>query len=319
MRRKADKLYKEFEAKTKAKGKDKVMKINNTAGNDSIVKNGYIQNRMDGGAKSGEAVKVENGTINASGLGIFQDDIANKKQKAMQNAMQFVKEQFKADSKVDDTLDACRARSKESRESLKEAQKELNALEEEKNKIKEEYGEDSEDYKIAAEEYDKMAEPWLTQKAAAQKDIAMQSGMLRGMKLEMLKNHAIIDAENAKDLTLEAAGKEVIGMLMDEAKEKIDKDIEDAVDKGKDQKEEAEKTKEELEKVQAEQKKKAQDAEEESKESHVNSKKNSASAVDAIQDINEKYKKVVENTEKIAAEQKVLMDELKGGSVDVTL
>ena len=38
-----------------------------------------------------------------------------------------------------------------------------------------------------------------------------------------------------------------------------------------------------------------------------------------IQDINEKYKKVVENTEKIAAEQKVLVDELKGGSVDVTL
>lgn len=295
------------------------MKINNTAANDSVVKNSYIQNRMDGGAKGGEAVKVENGTINASGLGIFQDDIANKKQKAMQNAMQFVKDQFKADSKVDDTLDACRARSKESRESLKEAQKELNALEEEKNKIKEEYGEDSEVYKAAVEEYSKMAEPWLTQKEAAQKDIAMQSGMLRGMKLEMLKNHAIIDAENAKDLTLEAAGKEVIGMLMDEAKDKVDQDIKDAVEKGKDQKEQAEKTKEELEKVQAEQKKKAQDAEDDSEESHNNSTRSSAGAADAMRNINEKYKEVVQNTEKIAAEQKVLVDELKGAAIDTLL
>lgn len=295
------------------------MKINNAVGNDSVIKNGYIQNRMDGGAKGQEAVKVENGSINASGLGIFQDDIANKKQKAMQNAMQFVKDQFKADSEIDDTLDACRARAKESRASLKEAQEELSALEAEKNKIKEEYGEDSEDYKAAVEEYNKMAEPWVTQKEAAQKDIAMQSGMIRGIKQEVLKQHGMIDAEKAKDLTLEAAGEEIVSMLMDEAKDKIDKDIEDAVEKGENQKEEAEKTKEELEKVQAEQKKKAQDVEEESKESHTNSAKSSASAAEALRKINERYKEVVENTAKIAAEEIVLMDELKGAAIDTLL
>lgn len=294
------------------------MKINDVARNDSTVKNGYIQNRMEGGAKAGEAVKVENGSINASGLSIFEDDIANKKQKAMQDAMKLIKNQFEADGEIDDTLEACRARSAESKESLKEAQKEISTLEEEKQQLLANYEEGSEEYKAIEKEYEDMKEPWQAQKEAAQKDISLQAGTIRGIKEEMLKHHGMIDAEKAKELTLEAAGKEIAGMLLEEAREKIDEQIEEAVEKGEEQKAEKEEIESELEEIQAEQKKKAQDAEENAEESH-NSTNCRSSAASAIKDINEKYKEIVESTEKIAAEQKLLMEELKGATINTIL
>ena len=293
------------------------MKINNNIENNSVINNGYMQNRMEGGAKAGEAVKVENGAINASKLNLFEDEIANKKQKAMQDAMQFIKDQFQADGEVDDTIESCRARSAESRESLKEAQKEIAALEEEKQKALENCEEGSEEYKTIEKEYKERTEPWLTQKEAAQKDISMQAASIRGIKQEVLKHHGIVDAEKAKELTLEAAGKEVAGMLIEEAKDKIDEDIKDAVEKGEEQKEEADKVEDELEKIQAEQKKKAKDTDEAAEENHKSSSQRSS--ISALEDINEKYREIVENTEKIAAEQKLLMEELKGVAVDTVL
>lgn len=296
------------------------MKVNNTIGNESVINNGYLKNRMEGGAKAGEAVKVENGSINASGLSIFEDDIANKKQKAMQDAMKFIKNQFEADGEIDDTFEACRRRSAESKESLKEAQKELSALEEEKQQLLADYEEGSEEYKAIEKEYDNMKAPWQEQQKAAQEDISMQAGTIRGMKLEVLKHHGIIDAEKAKELTLEAASKEVTGMLIEEAKDKIEEDIKDAVEKGEEQKEKKEEMEAKLEEIQAEQKKKAQEAEEDAEESHVNSTRRRGGSVDAILDtMNEKYKEVIENTEKIAAEQKLLVEELKGVNVDTLL
>lgn len=296
------------------------MKINNYIGNDSsIVNNGYIRNRMDGGAKAGEAAKVENGSINAAKLSIFGDDIANKKQKAMQDALKFVKDQFDADGRIDDTIESCRARSAESRESLKEAVKELSALEEEKQQALSVYTEGSEEYQAIAKEYEERKEPWITQSEAARKDISMQAGAIRGIKQEVLKHHGMIDAQKAKEMTLEAATKEVAGMLMEEARENIEEDIKEAVEKGEEQKEEKEEVEAKLEEIQAEQKKKAQDVEEKAEENHNNTTRQSAAAASRLDDLNDKYKEIVQNTEKIAAEQKLLMEELKGMSVDTIL
>lgn len=304
------------------------MKINNAAGNESVIKNGYIQNRMEGGAKAGEAVKVENGSINASGLGIFEDDIANKKQKVMKEAMDFVKKQFEADGEIDKTIESCRARSSESRERLKEAQSELNSLEEEKQQRLAMCEEGSEEYKAIEEEYEgkrsatgKLEQAglkagWEEQKESAKKDIALQAGSIRGIKQEVLKHHGIIDAEKARELTLESAGKEITGMLVDEAKEKIEEDIKDAVEKGEEQKEQKEEIEGKLEEIQAEQKKKAKDLDEDAEEKH-NNKKGTTVAIN--DDWNEQYKKVMENIEKITAEQKILLEEIKGIEVDTIL
>lgn len=276
-----------------------------------------MKNRMEGGAKAGEAVKVENGSINASGLSIFEDEIANKKQKAMQDAMQFVKDQFEADGEVDKALESCRRRSAESRESLKEAQEELAALEEEKQKLLSECSEGSEEYKAIEKEYNERKEPWLEQKNNAQEDIAVQTGVIRGIKLEVLKQHGIIDAEKAKELTLEAAGKEITGMLIEEAKDKIEEDIKDAVEKGEEQKENKEEIEDKLEEIQAEQKKKVQDANEKSEQNH--NEVSNGKRISNLLDISEQHREVVENAEKIIEEQKMLMEEIKGISIDTVL
>lgn len=294
------------------------MKINNPVGNESVVKNAYLLNRMDGGARAGEAVKVENGSINASKLSLFDDDIANKKQKALQDAMKFVREQYGADSKIDDTIESCRARSAESRESLKEAQEEIAALEEEKQQALEGYDEGSEEYKTIAKEYEERKEIWAEQKENAEKDIMVQAGTIRGIKQEMLKQHGMVDAVKAEEMTLEAAAKEIAGMLIEEAREKIEEDIKEAVEKGEEQKAEKEEAEAKLEEIQAEQEKKAQEAEKSAEEYHNNVRRKDSSGLN-MEKFNQKYQEVVEQAERLLAEQQMMMEEIKGISVDSLL
>lgn len=291
------------------------MKINNTMGNESVIKNAYFSNRMEGGAKAGEAATVENGSINASKISMFDDDIANKKQKALQDAMKFVKDQYAADGKIDDTIEACRARSAESKESLKEAQQEIAALEEEKQQALEGCEEGSEEYKTIEKEYEERKEIWVEQKTSAEKDIAVQAGTIRGIKKEMVKNQGMIDATKAEEMTLEAAAKEIAGMLIEEAREKIEEDIKEVVEKAEEKKAEKEEAEAKLEEIQAEQEKIAKDAEESAEEYHNNAQRSNTSGPN-MEKFNQRYQEVMEKAEKILAEQQMMMEELKGISVD---
>lgn len=73
---------------------------------------------------------------------------------------------------------------------------------------------------------------------------------IRSIKIERLKVHTMIDAGKEADSIMEAANKEIIGMLVEEAKEHIDdkqKEEEEKAEKVQEQKEEREERLEELE------------------------------------------------------------------------
>ena len=81
----------------------------------------------------------------------------------------------------------------------------------------------------------------------AENGIVQESATLRAMNLERLKHHPMLDATKEAEDILEAANKEIIGMLTDEAKKHIDEKQEEELEKAKEQKEEKEEEEKRLE------------------------------------------------------------------------
>lgn len=88
--------------------------------------------------------------------------------------------------------------------------------------------------------------------------IKEEEAIIRGTKLERLKSSPMVKAEKQADAIMDAAGKDIIDMLMTEAKEHIDEEMEEkkeAAEKAEEKKEELEekleKAKEEREKEEA--------------------------------------------------------------------
>ncbi|MBD5504732.1 MAG: hypothetical protein HDR09_13635 [Lachnospiraceae bacterium] len=69
---------------------------------------------------------------------------------------------------------------------------------------------------------------------------------IRATRLERLKYHGMVDAQKQADEVMEAAGKEILGMMIEEAKEHVDEELEEPREEAK---EKAEEKAEEEEKI----------------------------------------------------------------------
>ena len=69
------------------------------------------------------------------------------------------------------------------------------------------------------------------------KEIISENAIVRGIHIERLKSHDMTDAQKNSDKVLEASNKEIIGMLIEDSKESIDKKFEDEEKKAEDKKE----------------------------------------------------------------------------------
>lgn len=82
--------------------------------------------------------------------------------------------------------------------------------------------------------------PYVDMVYEADKDIKLENQIVRETKLERLKSHTMEDAQKQAEEVLEAASKEVVGMLVDEAKEHIDEEAEEREEKAEAEKEKQE-------------------------------------------------------------------------------
>lgn len=293
------------------------MKIEHSA-NDmkSVWNNGYAKDRLGNGAKSAENGTVKNGSINAAGLNFFDDEIANRKQKAMQDAMQYIRNQFQADGEIDEVMEICRENTAKSQDKLKEANDTLDTLEKEKEQMLEACGgEETEEYKAYLADYKKERESWVERKENAEKDIVLQTGIIRGVKQEILKHHGMDDAQKAQEMMLEASSKEVTGMLMEEAKEKIDEMVEDAVEKGEEKKEETEEMESRLEEIQAELRKKVKEIEDKLEEARKNNSTGGGSSYTAL-DLGRVHEEIARHNNEVLKSQNLLPEDIKGAVID---
>lgn len=300
------------------------MKINGIAGTDTVVNtNNREQVEKKEGVPQEEQgkAKVKNGAVKGSELNLAQDSIAEKKKKAMEDAMQFIKDQFKSDQMVDDVLQECRDSIKTSKAEAEEANAALQELSKQKEELGEMYSDkEDEEYKMRLSELNEEESHWKKQYEDAHDVITAATRGIKAVKLEVLKHHGMVDAEKAADKTLEAASDEIIGMLKKEAVDKIDEDLKDVVEEAKEKKEEEVKQDAERAAARIEQEKKAKEVEEEIEELKrraANSKPVPDSMV--VQELLDAHQEVVRNTQQILEEQKLLEEEIKGIIVDSKL
>ena len=123
----------------------------------------------------------------------------------------------------------------------------------------------------------------------------------------------MVDADKAAEATLKAASDEIVGMLKDEAIDKIDKDMEEIVEEAEEAKEEQVKEEVEREEVRYEREKQAQKVEEE-----LEKQKQRAKATKPIPDnidvseLLNRQNEIVKHTEQVLEEQKLLAEDIKG-------
>lgn len=138
-----------------------------------------------------------------------------------------------------------------------------------------------------------------------------ESKIITGIKLERLKSHALADAQETKDEMMIAASKEAAGMLMDEVKDKLDKEQEELEEKAEEKAEKEEAEEERLEAIREE--KRTDECEDDSNE-----------LFDALQsegvNMPEGSKEEIkQEVEKMMNEMKLLVEDLKGAAVDEQL
>lgn len=112
--------------------------------------------------------------------------------------------------------------------------------------VKQGYEKGYTEYQQRALEWDSYKDIPKLERQDALKGIYEEAGTISAVKLERLKYHAMVDSQKEAEDILESASDEIIGMLIDEAKDHIDEKNEEELEKVKEQKEEK---KEELEKL----------------------------------------------------------------------
>ncbi len=186
--------------------------------------------------------KKESGTVYSGELrwwGLGQDKVEEERRKAKEIA-QFLVDKVKTKDQAELTeIDEQNAHAKELVDQVKETEAEINCAKRELVEL-----EDADPSDQEAADKKTMLEDGLQ---ALQEKKNMQEGEIRaayavarGMKIERLKHHEMLDAQEQGEEILEAAEKNVIGILTEEVKDKVDQDMEDTKEKTEEKKEEEE-------------------------------------------------------------------------------
>ena len=141
----------------------------------------------------------------------------------------------------------------------------------------------------------------------AEQEIKVENQIISSTEIERLKTHPMIDAQKQADAIMDAATEEIIGMLVDEAKEHIDEEAEEKKEAAKEKAEEKEELEARIEKTKEERKEK-EEVTEEILEGVSEVSKNSTDMEAAQQEIKNMMNKM-----------KLIEDDIKGAAVDKSL
>lgn len=193
--------------------------------------------------------KKESGTIYSGELhwwGLGQDKVEEERRKAKEIA-QYLVDKVKVKDQAELTeIDEQNAHGEELRALVKETDERIGTAQRDLAELEDADPDDEE-----AAEKKVMLEGALAdlqkEKASQEDDMRAAFAVARGMKLERLKKHEMLDAQEQGEEILEAAEKNVIGILTEEVKDKIDQDMEETKEKAEEKKEEEELLEERIE------------------------------------------------------------------------
>lgn len=260
--------------------------------------------------------KQERKTIFAGdlqGISTLQDRIQQRKQQAQKEALKVVKDAWAVDQSIDQSLDESREHIRQMQEEDLQARRELVNIEEERQRLKETYGvTDStpvekmpEDYKSRMKELEDYASYNEEILRDNERDTIAENAVIRGTKQERLKKHLMVDAQESADEILESASDDIVGMVVDDAREHLDEEQE----KREEQAERIEEKREELEKLQE----KRKDREEEMEELLENV------PVDEMLELDRTKQDIQQEVQDIMNKMKLVAEDIKGSIVDANV
>ena len=227
------------------------MIVNMNRENDILFNNTHSSQQMD---KSDHNKKkaAKSGSIYSGNLNLFQDDITMKKVMAHKKELKTVLDTYANDARINDNIESRRQRIEKLQDEYKEYTKELDNIEDKKQQLKEKYGisdnpEESaaspellSEYEMLVSEYDKMTEEFQKKLNDSRYLMTEESKVINDIALERLKTDPMVAAGKKADAILEEAGQEIIDMVFDDTKEKIDKDMKEQKEKAKEKAKEEE-------------------------------------------------------------------------------
>ncbi|MCM1327148.1 MAG: hypothetical protein NC094_11445 [Bacteroidales bacterium] len=257
------------------------------AGQDERV----MRHRQEAASAKNQTNQKNSKSIMAAGLKDPGDRILMKKQQAQKKALKIVGDTFSADKKLDAQEDSVRAQAEADRQQMQELKGYLADLE---NTPTEEMDEEMKAaHQTALLEYQKQYDSLEAEVQALDKS-------LTSMQINRLKSSPMLKAEETAEDIMEAASEEILGMLMEEAKDHID--------------EEQEKREEQAEKI-AEEKEKKEEQIEKSKEKNEELEE----VTEAIGEVAADSEDVQKELNDILDKMKLLKEDLKGAKVDEKL
>ncbi len=251
--------------------------------------------------RTGEIEQTKGKSVRASELNInnkltndIESRIEKRKQQAQKQAMKVMGDAFAGEQKLDEAAADYRTKADEATERNGELNSQMKAISERKKELSE--GNQPVDEQ-ELKEIDATIQNYQSQIDKNNSEIEGNMGAVREMSIERLKAHPIVDAQKQVDTINKAASDEIVGMLMNDAKDHVDDN---------------------LQKAQEEAQKK------EDKEQETGSSDNKADAADktsadAIQTVSNSIADAQKEVKNIINKMKILNSDINGAAVDKTL
>lgn len=202
----------------------------------------HTRRRLD---KAEEGKKQDRkGSVFAGDLNnLGQDRLVQEKVRAHKKALKSILKQYSKDSVLDENIGKKASNQALLSEEAVKAQAEADRMKEIKQQYKNTNGitDGSTDQTLI--EYDYMQGVWEQRVEEAKAGIAGENQAMESIKLSRLKSHPMVDAQEQEEDILEASAKEIMGILLSEAKDHIDEEQEQNKKEAEAAKEQAEEAK----------------------------------------------------------------------------
>lgn len=229
------------------------------------------------------------------------DPIEQRKAFAKKQAYKIVKDALANELKMDADVQEYKDHAERLQADMDRAQEEIGKLNARQEELRENGVAEDDEEMLALERH---KEPYEDIIYRAESGIISDNAVVRGARLERLKKDHIRRAQSERDDMLAETGREVMGMLVDEAKDHMDEKSEEIKEKAEEKKEEREKQQEKLDA-----------AKEESATQEPAIEKPVAEAMVQLDTQKEDYQREIEE---MMRKMKLMTEDIKGIKVDET-
>lgn len=274
------------------------------------TRNFYVGNLRQAEQKTPEEVaeNLKNGRVYSGKVQFPQDKIAERRKAAQEKAMNIVKAAFAGEQLLDASVEEMETSLEKGKDAMVSQKAELNRIESEKEKLKGNNFLSSEEYEKELAELNKAEEHFkgLIVDEKKYEDRTLQA--LSDIKIERAKSNPMVSAGKEAEAVLKEGGKEVIGMLFEEAKEQMEKEFEETQKAAEEKAAKEKELEERIEEMRAE-KKEERDTETPAIEQLEKSTRRMVKIAETGEAIQKELKNVVDR-------MKLDLEDLKGAAVD---